>query len=88
MKVTWERTVIAGEAGHEDFTARDETGRIVGRIYRQVGGHYAGEWFWCMNAFGPDINWPEFPTIGTEPTKQGAADRVRAVFLRCPKAPG
>lgn len=53
MKVTWELTVIAGETGHEDFTARDETGRIVGRVYRQIGGHQAGEWFWCMNASRP-----------------------------------
>jgi hypothetical protein len=52
VKVTWERTVIAGETGHEDFLARDETGRSIGRIYRQIGGHRAGDWFWCFNAFG------------------------------------
>jgi hypothetical protein len=88
LKVSWELTVIAGDTGHEDFTARDETGRIVGRIYRQIGGHHAGEWFWCMNAHGADINWPEYPAIGTEPTKQGAADKVRAVFERCLKPQG
>jgi hypothetical protein len=82
-KVTWERTVIAGKTGHEDFLARDETGRSVGRIYRQIGGHNAGECFWCFNTFGPDINWPRYPAVGTEPTKQGAADRVRRVYAMC-----
>jgi hypothetical protein len=83
MKVTWERTVIAGKTGHEDFAARDETGRQVGRVYRQIGGHDAGDWFWCMNAMGPDINWPKYPATGTEPGKQAAADRVKRVFEAC-----
>ena len=42
---------VAGEAGHEDFTARDETGRSIGRVYR----HHSGNWYWTMNARGPDI---------------------------------
>lgn len=41
MKVTWRRTVIAGEEMHEDFSAH-EGQRRVGRVYRQMGGHYAG----------------------------------------------
>jgi hypothetical protein len=75
--------VIAGRTAPEDYLARDWTGRSVGRIYRQMGGHSAGEWFWCFNAFGSDINWPRFPAVGTEPTKQDAADRVRRVFEQC-----
>ena len=43
MKVTWERTIIAGEAGHEDFLALDERGRRIGRIYRQMGDARARE---------------------------------------------
>lgn len=85
MKVTWERTVIGGQTAPGDFLARDETGRAVGRIYPQMGGHHAGEWFWCFNAFGSDINWPNYPAIGTEPTKQAAADRVKRVFKMCRK---
>jgi hypothetical protein len=50
-------------------------------------GETAGEWFWCFNAFGRDINWPRYPAVGIEPTKQGAADRVRQVFERCLLAP-
>jgi len=69
--------------GHEDFTAHDETGRRIGRVYRQMGGHDAGGWFWCMNAFGPDINWPSYPACGTETTKQGAADRVEQIYEMC-----
>ena len=48
-----------------------------------MGGHHAGQWFWFMNAMGPDINWPRYPAIGTEPTKQAAADRVRRVSEQC-----
>ena len=44
MKVGWERTVIAGLTAPEDFLARDETRRDIGRIYRQIGGHSAGGW--------------------------------------------
>jgi hypothetical protein len=81
--ITWTRTVIAGETAPEDFYAYDERGRGVGRGYRQIGGHHAGEWFWCMNAMGAHINWPKYPAIGTEPSKQAAAERVRRVFERC-----
>ena len=65
MNITWERTVIGGQTAPEDYLARDETGRSIGRVYR----HHQGNWFWCFNAFGPDINWPNYPAIGTEPTK-------------------
>ena len=81
--ITWELTVIAGDTGHEDFTARDETGRAVGRVYRQGGGQDAGRWFWTMNGTGPDILRPEYPLTGTEESKRAAADKVRAVFARC-----
>jgi hypothetical protein len=79
MNVTWERTVIGGQTAPEDYLARDETGRSIGRVY----GHHMSGWFWCFNAFGPDIKWPAYPAIGTEPTKQAAADQVKRVFEMC-----
>ena len=33
LKITWQRTVIAGETAPEDFIAEDENGRTIGRIY-------------------------------------------------------
>lgn len=63
MKFTWERTVIAGKTGHEDFTARDETGREIGRVYRQIGSHHAGNWFWCMNAWGRTLIGRSIPRL-------------------------
>jgi hypothetical protein len=82
MKATWERTVIGGQTAPEDYLARDETGRSIDRVYR----HHMSGWFWCMNAFGPDIKWPEYPAIGVETTKQEAADRVKQVFEQCRRA--
>jgi hypothetical protein len=38
VKITWRRTVIAGETKPEDFIAEDENGRIIGRIYQHHTG--------------------------------------------------
>jgi hypothetical protein len=43
----------------------------------------SGGMFWCMNAMGSHINWPEYPGLGTEPTKQAAAARVRRAYEQC-----
>ena len=51
MKITWRRTVIAGEIKPEDFIGEDENGRTIGRIYR----HHSGGWFYAFQAHGPDI---------------------------------
>ena len=56
MKLTWQRTEIAGQTKPYDFAAVD--GEVkVGRIYRDSGTvHAAPGWFWAMGAFGPGIN--------------------------------
>jgi hypothetical protein len=81
MKITWERTVINGTTAPEDYSARDENGRIIGRVYR----HHGGRWFYAFQAHGPDITWPNGPTSGTADEKQDAADAVRAMFEKCLK---
>jgi len=78
LKISWRRTVIAGETKPEDFIAEDENGRTIGRIYRHSGG-----WFYAIQAHGPDIVWPNGPTSGTADEKQHAADAVRDMFERC-----
>jgi len=79
MKITWRRTVVAGETKREDFIAEDENGRTIGRIYH----HQTGRWFYAFQARGPDIVWPNCPTSGTADEKQHAADAVRAMIERC-----
>lgn len=79
FKITWERTVIGGRTAPEDYLARDETGRTVGRVYR----HHSGRWFYAFQAHGPDIEWPSYPTTGTANEKQQAADAVRQLLERC-----
>ena len=79
LKITWQRTVIAGETAPEDFIAEDENGRTIGRIYR----HQTGRWLYAFQAHGPDIVWPNGPTSGTADEKQHAADAVREMFERC-----
>ena len=79
MKLTWEHTVIGGKIAPEDFLARDETGRSIGRVY----SHHSGRWLWAFQAHGPDIVWPSYPTSGTADEKQQAADAVRETFKRC-----
>ena len=49
LKITWRRTVIAGETKHEDFIAEDENGRTIGRICR----HHTGRWLYPFQAHGP-----------------------------------
>ena len=79
LKITWRRTVIAGETQPEDFPAEDENGRTIGRVYR----YHDSRWFWAFQAQGPDIDWPNGPTSYVAPTKQAAADAVREMFQRC-----
>ena len=80
MRITWEHTVIGGKIAPEDFFARDEKGRSIGRAY----WHHSGLWLWAFQAHGPDIVWPTtMPATGTTDTKQEAADAVRDMFGRC-----
>jgi len=84
-KLTWTRTVIAGDEMHEDFTAHDDkNGRKVGRIYRHhTGGIAGGRWFWAMQANGPDIDRSHYATSGTVDGKQDAAEAVKLVYEAC-----
>lgn len=80
MNLTWTHTVIGGETAPYDYSATDGD-TPAGRITRVEHGPAAGEWSWSVYAravVGRDV-----VTHGREATKQGAADRVREVYVAC-----
>jgi hypothetical protein len=81
MKLTWQRTVIGGQIKPYDFAAHDGDVK-VGRIYKHDTHGGAANWFWTMNAVGPNIVRSR-NCSGTVPTKAEAVRLVEQTYRRC-----
>jgi len=57
----------------------------VGRIYKHDTHGGPANWFWAMNAFGPDIV-RTGNCSGTAPTKAEAVRLVEETYRRCRQA--
>ena len=88
MTITWARTWPDRADARRDFTARDD-GVQVGRIYH-VDIASGAAWFWAANGIFAAPGTVGCALSGHEPTKQAAADRVKAawtMWLEMKKAP-
>ena len=81
VKLQWSRTVIGGQMKPYDFAAVD--GEVkVGRIYRHDTHGGPANWFWAMNASGPEID-RAGNRSGTVATKVEAVRLVEETYPRC-----
>lgn len=78
MTITWARTWPDRTDARRDSTARDE-GVQVGRIYH-VDIASGAAWFWAANGIFAAPGTVGCALSGHEPTKQAAADRVKAAW--------
>lgn len=80
LRLRWKHTWDDKE---NDFVAEvDGYAGSVGRIYRHdSGGYLKGNWFWAMNAHGPEISRNIEPLFGFEPTPRKAAREVEKAWF-------
>lgn len=79
LRLKWRQTWPDREA---DFVAEgnDYTGSI-GRIYVYDSGPQEGNWFWAMNAHGPEISRNFDKLHGIEPSARAAAHMVEDTWF-------
>ena len=83
MKLSWERTLIAGQTKPYDFTAKDGA-RPVGRIYRHdTSVPNRGHWYWTMYAVGQGIDRGGVNCTGMVSSKTEAAQLVERTYAVC-----
>ncbi|MCJ2128002.1 hypothetical protein [Methylobacterium sp. E-045] len=80
MPVTWTRTYPDSPRKH-DFVAHDN-GELVSRIYRMGDGPQDGRWLWFANGIQAAPGNVGCALNGEAPTKQEAADAVKAAWAR------
>ena len=78
LKYTWSRTVVARNELADDYSCADGE-RTIGRVYRRN----SGGWYWCMNAWGADINRGGWEMDGVVDTKDEAAAMVERCYEAC-----
>lgn len=76
--ILWSRTYPDNPERPHDFVAKDGDAS-VGRIYR-VEMAEGRAWLWAANGITASSGTVGCALSGHEPTKQGAADRVRAAW--------
>jgi hypothetical protein len=79
LRLVWARTVIGGETGQYDFSARYRE-EIVGRIYRYNHGPAQGQWFWTMNAIGGYRS--RYDVTGMAKSKDEAVFRTERAYVQ------
>jgi len=80
LKLRWRHT---WDDKDNDYVAETDAYQgSVGRIYlHDSGGHLNGNWFWAMNAHGPEVSRNIEPLSGYEPSPRRAAREVEKAWF-------